>query len=92
MKWCCMGFEGHVSSAGSRGSAIFASSRDGQEPDFILQFRATDPGSQIQKTDSMVSLITDLHIQFCPWCGVNLKQWYRDTFREFDRPELQVPM
>jgi hypothetical protein len=85
-----MGFEAHAISAGSRGAAVFVSTRDDPEPVFILQYRALDPGIPVPRTDSPLSSVTDVQIQFCPWCGVNLKTWYRNAVRELDKSELQV--
>lgn len=90
MKWCCMGFQAHVLAAGSRGSGIFVSTRDTSEPAFILQFRALEPGAAVPQTESPLSSITDLQIQFCPWCGANLKKVYGDAYKDLDRSYLQV--
>lgn len=91
MKWCCMGFEGNFQMAGERGFAIFVSTRNGPEPAFILQHRSLGPGATISTAEYPLSLISDVHIQFCPWCGVKLKDWYRSRLKELDRSELQVP-
>jgi hypothetical protein len=37
-----------------------------------------------------MSLVSDVHIHFCPWCGTDLLEMYRSTFRELERPELRV--
>jgi len=61
------------------------------EPAFILQYRALDPGSPIPDTNYPLSTVSDMHIQFCPWCGVRLKEFYRRTYHELDRSALRVP-
>ena len=92
MKWCCKVFQGWFEEAGKRGLGVFSSTRDGSEPAFILQYRALDPGSPVPNTGFPLSSVSEVHIHFCPWCGANLKKAYRDTLRELDRSELQVPL
>jgi hypothetical protein len=60
------------------------------EPVFILQHRALEPGGPVPYTDFALSSVSDVHIHFCPWCGVDLRKWYRDNFRDLDRSELRV--
>jgi hypothetical protein len=91
MKWCCKVFEGWFQEAGKRGLGVFGTS-EGSELAFILQFRALDPGAPVPRSTSPLSSVSDVHIHFCPWCGADLKKMYRDTFRELDRSELQVPL
>jgi hypothetical protein len=86
-----MAFEGYFQMAGSRGLGVFVSTRDGSDPALILQYRATDPGARIPYTELPMSLVTDVHVQFCPWCGVRLHKWYRNVLRSLDRSELKVP-
>ena len=90
MNWCCMGFEGHCLAAGGRGFSVLVSTRDGPAPSFILQHRALDPGAEVPPSTSPLSFVSDVKIRFCPWCGVNLSKWYRRTFGELDRSDLQV--
>ena len=92
MKWCCMGFQGNFQIAGSRGFGIFVSTKDGSEPSLILQHRSLDERSSAPNRNYPISLVTDVRIQFCPWCGVRLKQFYWDSYRELDRSDLRVPI
>jgi hypothetical protein len=92
MKWCCTIFHGWFGEAGKRGLAVFVATRGHAEPAFILQFRALDPGGREPHTDAPLSLVSQIHIHFCPWCGADLKERYRDTIRELDKSELQVPL
>lgn len=78
--------------AGSRGFGIFVSTTNEPEPVFILQHRALDEGAPNPNTTHPLSLVTDAHIQFCPWCGANLKGFYRDTFKKLDRSDLRIPI
>jgi hypothetical protein len=59
---------------------------------FVLQFRATEPDVQVT-TDpiSPVSLIAEVGIQFCPWCGVRLLDWYQKDVASLERPDLIAP-
>ena len=91
MKWCCLGFQGNFQKAGTRGFGVFVTTQNGPEPEFVLQHRAVDPGKSVTSLDYPVSLVSDMQLQFCPWCGVKLKDWYRKTFKELDRPDLKVP-
>jgi hypothetical protein len=90
MKWCCMGFQGNFEMAGSRGFGIFVSTRDSPERDFILQHRALDKDSPSLNASYPVSLVSDVHIQVCPWCGVRLREFYPKTYTELDRSDLKV--
>lgn len=90
MKWCCMGFHGHCEEAGRRGTGIFVSTLDASDSVFILQFRALDPGAKVPHTESPLSIVMDLQIQFCPWCGANLRKRYRDHLRDLERSELRI--
>lgn len=90
MKWCCMGFEGNFQMAGERGFGVFVYRRDGQEACFILQHRAVDQGVVIATTERPVSMVSDIQVQFCPWCGVKLSDFYRNRLLELDRSELRI--
>jgi len=90
MKWCCMGFEGNFQTAGARGFGVFVSKRSGSEPEFILQHRSLDPGAPTPNFEYPISLVSDVRMRFCPWCGVSLRDWYRSATEDLDRSELKV--
>jgi hypothetical protein len=92
MRWCCKVFQGWFEASGNRGLGVFVSTQGDSEPAFILQHRASDPGVPPPRTDSALSLISDVHIHFCPWCGANLRKFYRDSLRDLDRSALRVPI
>jgi hypothetical protein len=71
MKWCCHIFQGWFQMAGSRGLGVFVSTREQAEPSFILQFRALDPGKPVPHTNYPLSSVSQIHLQFCPLCGVD---------------------
>lgn len=79
--------------AGTRGHAVFAGRSPLGDPEFILQTRAVEPGVSIS-TDPVapVSLVSEIRIQFCPWCGVRLRDWYRKDVQALERRDLVVPL
>ncbi len=88
-KWCCMGFEGHFLQAGHRGSAVFVVSSE-ERFVFVLQHRAINPTTPLPVSDHPLSLVTDIEIRFCPWCGVVLSEYYGSCMNELDRSGLKV--
>ncbi len=91
MKFCCPGFEYWCGEAGQRGFGIFAVVQDGSEPDFILQQRAVDLGAEIPSfAPAPLTLIAELYIHNCPWCGVSLKEFYRKTAKGIERSDLKL--
>ena len=92
MKWCCKAFQGWFEAAGTRGIGVFVSMIEGREAAFILQHRALDPGSPVPNTSFPLTTVSDVHIHFCPWCGVRLKEFYQDTYQELERSGLRVPI
>lgn len=93
MKWCCAQFEGWHSQAGERGLGVFVKRAMDGSPMFVLQHRATGPGIKISsEPPSPVSLVSDIGIQFCPWCGARLLDWYKKDLAALERPDLGVPL
>ena len=90
MKCCCFGFEGSSQMAGSRGFGLFTVAAESGEPQFVLQHRALDPAVTSPSTAHPVSIVSDTVIQFCPWCGVRLKEWYGNAWKKLERPDLRV--
>ena len=91
MKWCCMGFEAGYEAAGQRGSAILVGRDSLGAPEFTLQFRAVDRGQEGSvKSESPISLITDVRFVFCPWCGRNAEQFYGGSVDALFRPDLKI--
>jgi hypothetical protein len=88
--YCCVQFEGWSQTAGQRGIGLFSYLDESGVRRFILQHRATDPETSLGNTNTPVDLVSDMHILFCPWCGVSLSQFYRERNRNLDRPELRV--
>ena len=65
MKWCCLAFKEHFKFAGTRGFAVFVSTKD-DPPVFVLQHRSLDSGASLTHTNVPLSLFADLLIGFCP--------------------------
>ena len=87
-----MGFEGHFLTSGDRGSAIF-SVRKEEGYVFVLQFRAMKRSSDPPPTSgSALTLVTDIQIRFCPWCGVSLARHYKEQLDRLDRTDLSISM
>ena len=91
MKWCCEVFERAYSDAGHRGLAVLIEDGLDDRPLFLLQARAFDGLSEPKiHSTAHINLVTDKAIGFCPWCGVDLDEWYGKTFRERVRPGFRI--
>lgn len=78
VKWCCAAFQGHYQNAGERTFSVLVDQDSSQQPAFFLQHRALDPGDQLPSSVQVpVSVISDVQIRFCPWCGRSLARWYK---------------
>ena len=76
MRWCCAAFKGRIQEQGSRGYAILTKGSE-NDPEFVLRSRSVEKGSEdLVSSATMLSLTTDVRIQFCPWCGVPLNKFY----------------
>ena len=77
--------------AGSRGFGVFVKTDGGSDPMFVLQHRAIEPNSPRPIDYNWpLSIVSEIGLQFCPWCGVRLKNWYRKVITELDRSDLAV--
>ena len=75
--------------AGSRGFGIFTYRYQNGELSFILQHRAVESTEEAPFTKGPLSLVSELHLSHCPWCGVKLKKFYNST-ELIDRPDLKL--
>ena len=84
MRWCCMPFENLYKDEGNRGFSVVPSNEYSEdEYKFILKCRVVDFGSEhTVKADVPVSIISNMPITYCPWCGKNLKKWYGKSIEE----------
>lgn len=77
--------------AGEKGFSVFSIVGDAQAA-VILQHRALDPGSALSSTNVPISLVTDVNISFCPWCGSSLPEFYGQRKNALERTELRIPL
>lgn len=91
MKYCCRAFEHWHGAAGTRGFSVFAAGSNQGPAMFLIQHRALDAdGRPPEFSPSPLSLVSDLIIQFCPWCGTKLDESYRNTQTQIDRTDLKL--
>jgi len=94
MKWCCLGFEANYGNAGQRGMSILVGRNYEGRPEFTLQFRTVDKGNEqfISSSNETIpiSLVEDVGMCYCPWCGRDLEKWYGDYVDSLYRPDLKI--
>jgi len=91
MRFCCRGIEELHRNSGLREFAVFTA----RYPDgyvFVLQHRALDPDALPPFSESPMSTVSELLLNYCPWCGGDLKQFYGDQLNELDKSELKLGM
>jgi hypothetical protein len=91
MKFCCEAFGRLHENAGLREFAVFTA-RDPDGSIFVLQHRALDPDALPPFTESPMSSVSELLLNYCPSCGVTLRQFYSDRLDELDQSELKLGM
>lgn len=91
MKWCCLTFEGRYEAAGERDFAVLIEAGPDARPRFILQHRAVDNGQEGSvHSEGPVSLVSEVRIHYCPWCGRDLKKTYGKFADSLSRPALRI--
>ena len=76
-KWCCDAFKGWFQAGGERGLAIVVGRYEDGKPAFVMQHRSVDLDDDGPKAHPRsLTLVSQLHIQFCPWCGRRLREIY----------------
>jgi hypothetical protein len=91
MRWCCAGFSNNVQMAGERGFSVIVEASENAAPEFIVQHRAVNLGTEFPVvSDVAISLVSDMRIAFCPWCGVSLGAFYGNSAKEIARNDLRV--
>jgi len=91
MNWCCVQFQNHYATAGEMGLSILVGRDNSGNPEFTLQCRAIDLDVQnIPITDFPITTVLDSRILFCPWCGRNLRKWYRKDIDALYRANLKI--
>jgi hypothetical protein len=91
MRWCCLTFKSWYEAAGERGAAILVWRSSAGAPLFVIQHRAVDQGLESSvKSENPVTVVSDIYIDYCPWCGRNLKKTYGKHVDALFRPNLKV--
>lgn len=92
MKWCCEVFESYYERAGSRGFALLVERSPTNKPRFVLQHRALDKWVEETAVSAVapMSIVSDVVIRYCPWCGRDLGKWYGKSVDVLIRPDLRV--
>jgi len=91
MNWCCLTFKSRYEAAGERSFATLIEQGPDKQPQFILQNRAVEAGSEGSvRSEEPVSLISEVHIHYCPWCGRDLKKTYGKYVDSLCRPDLRI--
>lgn len=91
MRFCCKAFEYWHGMAGTRGFGAFAADVENPPVLFVIQHRAVDDDAGPPPfTASPLAMVSELLIQFCPWCGVKLDGFYRGNEKEIDRSDLKL--
>jgi hypothetical protein len=86
MKWCCPTFEGWFNEAGNRGLAVVVDQTATAAPLFLLQHRSVDVDDEGPKHHPHpLTLVSQVGILFCPWCGANLAAFYNNDFQAMER-------
>ena len=92
MRWCCQTFKGWYDEAGKRGLGLLVGrSSTNNDPYFLIQHRVVDSGLEKSVVSANpVSVVSQIGILFCPWCGQNLRAVYKKVVDELARPDLEI--
>jgi hypothetical protein len=91
-RWCCSAFKNSYDAAGDRSIAVLVDRYGDGDSEFILQSRAFVKGEEPSdlRTSVPMSLVTESHIEFCPWCGRKLAKWYKNDVDVLTRPGYKI--
>ena len=91
VKFCCPGFEHFSEEAGIRGFGLYSDDAPDTEASFVLQFRALDPdGRTPLNAPTRLTIVSEIRIIYCPWCGTKLKEFYGSCMNDLARPDLRI--
>ena len=89
--WCCAQFGDRYGDEGARGLSIISRARKCDiypqiYPVFLVKFRSIDIENEnkFPPTDFVLSKTVTTGIIFCPWCGVDLSEYYLEYMSELD--------
>jgi hypothetical protein len=96
LKRCCAQFEGWYGEAGHRSLAVLIDRSYEGSAAFLLQHRAIEMGDEPRMGEELagstvpITLVGEVHIHFCPWCGRNLRRWYGKWLDALIRPGFRI--
>jgi hypothetical protein len=92
MEWCCAAFRGHHEAAGQKGLTVFAATNSQHRYYFVLQYRAIDNirNEALDHIQTPVTVLAEIAVRYCPWCGRRLARAYRKHIPEILRNDLKT--
>ena len=96
MEWCCPGFKDNYAAFGKRGVAVLVQKEHFgvPQPTFVMQVKSVlvEDQSRVRGLphDIPLSLVTEIGLQFCPWCGRNLTEFYQEYVENLHRPNAMI--
>jgi hypothetical protein len=91
MSFCYSGIETLCGNAALREFGICPAHYE-SDAVFVLQHRALDADALPLFTEFPMSFISELLLDYCPWCGVDRRQFYCNRLSELDKSELKLEM
>ena len=92
MKWCCTVMQNWYHEGGQRGFSINVCQR-GTNYHFVMLHCALEPGMKIPADfQGPVSVVSEIVLQYCPWCGKKLEKFYKKDLPSLVRKEFGVPI
>ena len=90
--WCCHLFQQLYERAGQRGFSAIVKVTSTGPIFFVLQFRAVDKGLEpdVSKSSLPLLMVSEMALHYCPSCGTNLDDYYRDTMEGLYRAGLAI--
>ena len=92
MNWCCDGFHDAASHTRERGFFIYVLppvETGLGYPSFRIVYRSVDSAdvavlqSAAKDLPIKINIHTQTGLKFCPWCGVELRTFYSESYPEF---------
>jgi hypothetical protein len=95
VKFCCQGFRANFENAGARGYGLIIGKDSLNNLRVHLQHRVVDKGLessiQCEGRDIPVSLVAEVGIKFCPWCGCDVREYYQTENQTIDNSSFFIP-
>jgi hypothetical protein len=94
VKFCCVGFQVSVENVGNRGHSMVIGRDSIGGTKVRLQHRVVDAGLEAMVSCAQntvpLSLVAEMGIQFCPWCGRNVVDHYKRQIQLIDNSSLFI--